>query len=183
MNDGIDQRTVTRPLTRPASTPTPTQAESARGTGQCQRVSVTPRTAAPSAITDPTERSMPPAISTSVMPTTITASAGSWLASVVNVTRDRKCSLVTLKSATSTASTRTSPVDSRIAPRSRPGCGRIVAPSTAATAPTPRPPRHVVTPGPANAAAISERLAPLAAGERASHPSASTAPRCGRRAS
>ena len=90
MNDGIDQRTVTRPLTRPASTPTPTQAASASGTGQCQRVSVTPRTAAPSAITDPTERSMPPAISTSVMPTTITASAGNWLASVVNVTRDRK---------------------------------------------------------------------------------------------
>ena len=76
MNEGIAQRTDTSPFTSPAPVPTPRQASTARGSGQCQRVSPTPSTAAPKAITEPIERSMPAATSTSVIPTALTVSAG-----------------------------------------------------------------------------------------------------------
>ena len=78
----------------------------ATGTGRCQVTSACASTVEHSARTDPTERSMPPAISTSVMPTAITVSDGIWLASVVNVMRLKKWSLRALnktRSATRTA--------------------------------------------------------------------------------
>ena len=62
----------------------------ASGSGRRHSTSAIASTAEPSASTEPTDRSMPPAIRTSVSPTAITVSAGIWLASVVNVSRVRK---------------------------------------------------------------------------------------------
>ena len=62
----------------------------ASGSGRRHSTSAIASTAEPSASTEPTDRSMPPAISTSVSPTAITVSAGIWLASVVKVSRVRK---------------------------------------------------------------------------------------------
>ncbi len=90
MNDGTAQRTVTTPLIRPAPRPSATQSAIASGSGRRHSTSAIASTAEPSASTDPTERSMPPAISTSVKPTEMTVSAGIWLASVVNVRPVRK---------------------------------------------------------------------------------------------
>jgi hypothetical protein len=90
MNDGTAQRTVTKPLIRPAARPIDRHTTTASSTGRCQSTSAIASTAEPSASTEPTDRSMPPAISTSVNPTAITVSAGIWLASVVNVSRVRK---------------------------------------------------------------------------------------------
>ena len=57
----------------------------ASGSGRRHSTSAIASTAEPSASTEPTDRSMPPAISTSVIPTVMTVSAGIWLASVVKV--------------------------------------------------------------------------------------------------
>ena len=50
-------------------------------------------TAALSASTDPTERSMPPVITTSVMPVASSSASGIWLASATIVVHEKKCSV------------------------------------------------------------------------------------------
>ena len=76
MNDGMLQCTLTNPLTSPATKPVATQISAAGASDHPQSVMAIPRTAAPSAITEPTERSMPAMISTNVMPTAITIRSG-----------------------------------------------------------------------------------------------------------
>ncbi len=93
MNEGIRQPTEIKPVTMPHRLATNTPSTAAANKGQPQRTIAIDSTEAASAITEPTERSMPPMISTNVMPTAITTSVGMSLDKVVNVAAVRKFSL------------------------------------------------------------------------------------------
>ncbi len=85
MNDGIRHATVTPPVTQPVSV-APAMPSSAEGSaGQCHCKAATLVSAAPSASTEPTDRSMPAMINTNVMPIDITTRSGIWLAIVLKV--------------------------------------------------------------------------------------------------
>ena len=76
----------------------------ATDSGSPQPATATPMMPALNAMTEPTDRSMPPTISTRVMPIVITVSAGSWFNSVVRVVSDRKLSAANPKNAISRTS-------------------------------------------------------------------------------
>src|ERR1700761_6467559 len=93
MNDGNRQATVIAPLIAPTTTPTPIARTVAGSSDQCHCSIAMPATAAASAIVEPTDRSMPAMISTKVMPTAVTATAGVAVAIVTEVPGGRKDSL------------------------------------------------------------------------------------------
>src|ERR1700744_5666688 len=95
MNDGIRQPTVIAPVNVPVSAAAATPSKAAGNGDQCHFSATTLTTDAPSASTEPTDRSMPAMISTNVMPTAITTRSGIWLAIVLNVSYVRKCELST----------------------------------------------------------------------------------------
>ena len=85
MNDGIRQPTVTAPVMVPVSAAAATPS-SADGNGPQPHFSAaTLTTDAPSASTDPTDRSIPAMISKKVITTDINTRSGIWLAIVLNV--------------------------------------------------------------------------------------------------
>src|SRR6185369_2670736 len=90
MKDGIDKRTLSSPLSKPADKPTRPQSRALVQSDQCQSTIATPRTAPLRPRTDPTERSIPPMIRTSVMPAETTVRVGMLLASVLKVLTVRK---------------------------------------------------------------------------------------------
>ncbi|MNZ66744.1 hypothetical protein D3C78_849750 [compost metagenome] len=90
MNDGMRQATVTAPVMLPASAATAMPSKAAGSTLQPQPRMATLTADAASASTDPTDRSMPPMISTKVMPTASTIRSGIWLARVLKVAYDQK---------------------------------------------------------------------------------------------
>ena len=69
MNGGSRSRWMSRPLTRPMAAPAPTPRRIAIGMGRPHETIAMEATRPPRAITDATDRSMPPMSSTSVMPT------------------------------------------------------------------------------------------------------------------
>ena len=75
------------PQAAPQAAPVARQAGIAAQRGHPNFVNKTPMTAADNASTDPTERSIPPTINTSVMPTAMKVRSGIWLAMVDNVDR------------------------------------------------------------------------------------------------
>lgn len=85
MNDGIRQATVIDPVTVPASAATAMPSNADGSTLQPQPRIATLTVEAASASTEPTDRSMPPMISTKVMPTASTIRSGIWLARVLKV--------------------------------------------------------------------------------------------------
>ena len=64
------------PFASPAARPTARHSATATGRGSCQVTRARASSDELRAMTDPTDRSMPAAISTSVIPTEITVSAG-----------------------------------------------------------------------------------------------------------
>ncbi|MNZ78369.1 hypothetical protein D3C78_969380 [compost metagenome] len=85
MNDGIRQATVIEPVILPANAATPMPNKAAGSTLQPQPSIATLTADAARASTEPTDRSMPPIISTKVMPTASTIRSGIWLARVLKV--------------------------------------------------------------------------------------------------
>ena len=90
MKDGSRQATDTAPVTAPQASPVARPSAAAAGTLHFSCRIAAAVAAALSASTEPTDRSMPAMISTKVMPTAITASAGISLAMVTKVSRVRK---------------------------------------------------------------------------------------------
>ncbi|MNR19017.1 hypothetical protein D3C85_1357810 [compost metagenome] len=85
MNDGMRQATVIDPVMVPASAAAAMPSNAAGRTLQPQPRIATLTVEAASASTEPTDRSMPPMISTKVMPTASTIRSGIWLAKVLKV--------------------------------------------------------------------------------------------------
>ncbi|MNM55793.1 hypothetical protein D3C81_669420 [compost metagenome] len=85
MNDGMRQATVTTPVILPASAAIAMPSTAEGSTPQPQPSIATLTVDAARASTEPTDRSMPPMISTNVMPTASTIRSGIWLARVLNV--------------------------------------------------------------------------------------------------
>ena len=85
MNDGIRHATVMEPVMVPANAAAAMPSSAAGRTLQPQPSVATLTVDAASASTEPTDRSMPPIISTNVMPTARTIKSGIWLASVLKV--------------------------------------------------------------------------------------------------
>src|SRR5471032_2592488 len=127
MNDGRRQATVTAPLIAPTTTPVSIASSVAGSSDQFHCSIAMPAMAAASAIVEPTDRSMPAMISTKVMPTAVTATAGMSLAIVTNVSLVKKYSLCQLKkpiiSASATSSPATVPIALVIAERVVTGLG------------------------------------------------------------
>src|ERR1035437_5160037 len=90
MNDGTPSRTLTSPFSVPAANPMPMQSAAPAHNDHSQFTIATPSAAPQSPSTEPTERSMPPMMSTSVMPAATTASVGMRLAIVPSVREVRK---------------------------------------------------------------------------------------------
>ena len=90
MNDGMPNRTLTNPFSVPATSPMPMQSAAPAHNGHSQFTMATPSTAPESPSTEPTDRSMPPMMRTSVMPAATTASVGMRLARVLSVRAVRK---------------------------------------------------------------------------------------------
>ena len=109
MKDGIDQPTLTSPLAKPQTRPALTPSAAAAHTGHCQSTMATPSRTAPNASTEPTDKSMPPTISTSVIPTAITVRSGLWLATVASVWSVKKWSHSALNRATRKNRTKSRP--------------------------------------------------------------------------
>ncbi len=109
MKLGRRHATDTAPVTVPHTSPVARPSAAATGTGSCHCRMAAAVTAALSASTEPTERSMPAMISTKVMPTAITASAGISLAIEMKVSRVKKYSLSEPKSTTMPTSTTVRP--------------------------------------------------------------------------
>lgn len=84
------QATVTPPVMLPARAATAMPSSAEGSTPQPQPSIATLTVEAASASTEPTDRSMPPMISTKVMPTASTIRSGIWLASVLKVPYDQK---------------------------------------------------------------------------------------------
>jgi len=76
MNEGIAQTTVIVPLINPQANPSNRHSGRAIQIGHSQPAMATPSAAAPKAITEPTDKSMPPIINTKVMPTAMTVKSG-----------------------------------------------------------------------------------------------------------
>jgi hypothetical protein len=93
MKEGMRQCTETIPVSVPHSAATTTPSGAAAYSGQPQRTMAMDSMEAASAITEPTERSMPPMMRMKVMPTDITTSGGMSLESVMKVAALRKFSL------------------------------------------------------------------------------------------
>ena len=93
MNEGMRQPTEMRPVVAPHRAATNMPSRAALHTGQPQCTTASDSTEAASAITEPTDRSMPPMISTNVMPTAITTRVGMLFDRVLNVARVKKFSL------------------------------------------------------------------------------------------
>ncbi len=110
MKLGSRQATDTAPVIAPQIRPVARPSSAASGTGRCHCRMAAAATAALSASTEPTERSMPAMISTKVMPTAITASAGISLAMVTKVSTVRKYSLRLPNSAIMPSSTTARPM-------------------------------------------------------------------------
>src|SRR5450830_1729085 len=93
INEGIRQPTEIRPVMEPhtAATSMPSRAELHTGQPQCTVASDS--TEAAKAITEPTDKSMPPMIRTKVMPTAITTKVGISFDKVLRVARVKKFSL------------------------------------------------------------------------------------------
>ncbi|MNT00393.1 hypothetical protein D3C72_1348240 [compost metagenome] len=109
MKLGNRQATDTAPVTAPHSRPVISPSRpAAQGPSPHTRMACA-ATAADSASTDPTDRSMPARISTKVMPTAITASAGISLAMVTKVSLLQKYSERKLNSAIMPARTTSRP--------------------------------------------------------------------------
>ncbi|MNG03155.1 hypothetical protein D3C84_862220 [compost metagenome] len=85
MNDGIRHATVIEPVMVPARAAAAMPSNAAGTTFQPQPRIATLTVEAASANTEPTDRSMPPMISTKVMPTARTIRSGIWLARVLKV--------------------------------------------------------------------------------------------------
>ena len=90
MNEGIDQATQTAPLRNPQAAPTARQSATDGQSGQPQPAMAIPSTAPESASTEPTERSIPPAMTTSVMPAATTIRSGTWLTTLWSVRQVQK---------------------------------------------------------------------------------------------
>jgi len=90
MKDGRRQATDTAPVTVPQIRPVASASSAAAGTLHFHCTMAAAEVAAASAMTEPTDRSMPAMISTKVMPTAITASAGISLAMVTKVSTLQK---------------------------------------------------------------------------------------------
>ena len=90
MNEGSDQRVTNSPLTAPQAAPVTRASATAAASGSFQSASATPSTAPESASSDPTDRSMPPAMITNVMPVATSSTSGTWLAIVRMVVGERK---------------------------------------------------------------------------------------------
>ena len=84
-----------------AAAPATTPSSIASGMGK-PKDTLTPITAALSASTEPTERSMPPQINTSVIPTVTKVSAGSWFRIAERVPTEQKLSVNREKTANKT---------------------------------------------------------------------------------
>src|SRR6201996_7717425 len=95
MNDGMRHATVTSPVTAPVSAAAATPSSAEGNAGQCHFSAATLTTDAPSASTEPTDKSMLAMISTKVIPTDITTRSGIWFAIVTKVSYVRKCELST----------------------------------------------------------------------------------------
>ena len=76
MNDGTLQRVTMNPLNAPHASPVMRQRMHATHSGAFISMIAKPRTAPLSAMTEPTDRSMPAMINTNVMPTAMTVSDG-----------------------------------------------------------------------------------------------------------
>jgi hypothetical protein len=109
MKLGRRQATETAPVTVPQTRPVASPSSAATGTESFHSRMAAAVTAALSASTEPTDRSMPAMISTKVMPTAITASAGISLAMETKVSRVRKYSLIVPNSAIMPTSTTVRP--------------------------------------------------------------------------
>src|ERR1035437_1612132 len=90
INDGTPSRTLTSPFSVPAANPMPMQSATPAHKDHSQFTIATPSAAPHSPSTEPTDRSMPPMMSTSVMPAATTASVGMRLAIVPSVRAVRK---------------------------------------------------------------------------------------------
>ena len=73
------------PVTQPVKVAPAMPSKAEGSAGQCHCNAAMLVSAAPSASTEPTDRSMPAMISTNVMPIDITTRSGIWLAIVLNV--------------------------------------------------------------------------------------------------
>src|SRR5471032_270013 len=93
MNDGMSHAKVMEPVIVPANAAQPMPSTAAGNTLQPQPRIATLTADAARAGTEPTDRSMPPMISTKVMPTANTIRSGIWLARVLKVSYERKWSL------------------------------------------------------------------------------------------
>jgi hypothetical protein len=74
------KRTETKPLTQPQAAPVSMARGRAAGSGSFASTMASPRMDPEKAMTDPTDKSMPPVRMTKVMPTARTVSAGTSLA-------------------------------------------------------------------------------------------------------
>ena len=109
MKEGRRHATEIAPVMVPHTSPVSSASAAAAGTGQCHCRMAAAEVAADSAMTEPTDRSMPAMMSTNVMPTAITASAGISLAMVMKVSTLQKYSDIHENSPTMPASTANSP--------------------------------------------------------------------------
>ena len=87
------QPTEIRPVMAPQVAATSMPSMAALHTGQPQCTTASDRTEAASAMTEPTDRSMPPIIRMNVMPTAITTRVGILFDRVLRVARVKKFSL------------------------------------------------------------------------------------------
>ncbi len=105
MKDGTRQRSETSPLTSPqtmpTSTDTSTASSTATGVGIPWAVSSGPETTAHSAITEPTDRSIPPTRMTKVIPTASMVLRVISVAMLVRLSEVRNLGAVAVKMATS----------------------------------------------------------------------------------
>ena len=85
INGGTVRPTMSAPFARPATSPTATASAAHAAKGQCQSTNATPSTAPASASTEPMDKSIPPTMSTSVMPVAARASVGMRFAMAPNV--------------------------------------------------------------------------------------------------
>src|SRR6218665_45422 len=104
MNEGRRQATAMVPVMVPHTSPVASASAAAAGTVQ-PHCTIAAADMAAGRITEPTDRSMPAMISTKLMPTAITASAGISLAMVMKVSALQKYSDSDENSATMPAST------------------------------------------------------------------------------
>ena len=105
MKEGSAHRAMTNPFSAPHATPVSPASTIAAASGSRQSASATPSTAPDRASTEPTDRSIPPVMTTSVMPVATRSTSGSWFAMVRTVVAVRKCSVAAPNPMTSAAST------------------------------------------------------------------------------